>query len=76
MLGPGVPAPWRARLALATAAGAAEVPARPVVPPGSSAIPAWAADGSRLVFHSRRQDDTSVLTTDEMLFLLGEPGVD
>src|SRR5207247_10804635 len=50
-----------AALALAGGAGAAaptdEGTARRIVGPGSSAMPAWLPDGSRIVFHARRKDD-------------------
>src|SRR5205809_824409 len=50
-----------AALALAGGAGAAaptdEGTARRIVGTGSSAMPAWMPDGSRIVFHARRKDD-------------------
>src|SRR2546428_13152200 len=49
-----------AALALAGGAGAAaptdEGTARRIVGTGSSAMPAWMPDGSRLAFHPRRKD--------------------
>src|SRR5947199_10725847 len=48
-------------LALAGESGAAaptdEGTARRMVGTGSSAMPAWSPDGSRLLFHARRKDD-------------------
>src|SRR5437879_2397543 len=50
-----------AALAFAGGAGAAaptdEGTARRIVGTGSSAMPAWMPDGSRIVFHARRKDD-------------------
>src|SRR5216110_1776732 len=50
-----------AALALAGETGAAAPPdegtARRIVGTGSSAMPAWTPDGSRIVFHARRKDD-------------------
>src|SRR5438874_8898553 len=50
-----------AALGLAGGAGAAaptdEGTARRIVGTGSSAMPAWMPDGSRIVFHARRKDD-------------------
>jgi Tol biopolymer transport system component len=50
-----------AALALAGGVGAAaptdEGTARRIVGTGSCAMPAWAPDGSRLLFHARRKDD-------------------
>jgi hypothetical protein len=54
------PALLAAGVALAPALGAAaadEGAAHVIVTTGSSAMPAWSADGSRIVFHSRRKDD-------------------
>src|SRR5438552_18003529 len=50
-----------AALALAGETGAAaptdEGAARRIVGTGSCAMPAWAPDGGRLLFHARREDD-------------------
>src|SRR2546427_12428026 len=50
-----------AALALAGGVGAAaptdEGTARRIVGTGSCAMPAWAPDGGRLLFHARRKDD-------------------
>src|SRR2546425_7867536 len=57
----GGPLVRAAALALAGETGAAaptdEGTARRIVGTGSCAMPAWAPDGSRLLFHARRKDD-------------------